>query len=120
MPNNNSFSKNLVRLLRENHISQKELAEKLGVRPSTVSMWITGNSSPRMGIVQQISNILSVSMSDLLELNHDNSKRLDLQMFAEPPCSDTLLETFEQLNNLGKGKAIAYLEDIAGNPKYTK
>ena len=120
MPNNNSFSKNLVRLLKENHISQKELAEKLGVRPSTVSMWITGNSSPRMGIVQQLSDIFSVSMSDLLELDHDNDKHSGLQPFAEPPHSDTLIKAFEQLNNSGKEKAIAYLEDIAGNPKYTK
>ena len=45
-----TFSKNLAELLKNNNINQKELAKKIGVSPSTVSMWVTGNSSPRMDL----------------------------------------------------------------------
>ena len=52
-----TFSKNLAELLKNNNINQKELAKKIGVSPSTVSMWVTGNSSPRMDLLEKIAEL---------------------------------------------------------------
>ena len=61
-----TFSKNLAGLLKNNNISQKELAKKIGVSPSTVSMWVTGNSSPRMDLLEKIAEVFNITPSVLL------------------------------------------------------
>jgi len=61
------FGKNLEYLLNREDILQKDLAKALGVSKSTVSMWITGATSPRMDKVKRIAELLNCSISDLLE-----------------------------------------------------
>ena len=58
-----TFSKNLAELLKNNNINQKELAKKIGVSPSTVSMWVTGNSSPRMDLLEKIAEVFNITPS---------------------------------------------------------
>lgn len=70
-----TFSKNLAELLKNNNINQKELAKKIGVSPSTVSMWVTGNSSPRMDLLEKIAEVFNIAPSVLLtDLSLDSSQ----------------------------------------------
>lgn len=46
-------------------ISQKELAQRLGVSPSAVTNWIKGKNSPDIEMVAEICGALEVSVSDL-------------------------------------------------------
>lgn len=62
----NIFGKNLDYLLRTSGIQQNELANRLGVSKSAVSMWVTGSAVPRMDKVQRITEILNCSINDLL------------------------------------------------------
>ena len=61
------FGKNLEYLLNREGLRQKDLAKALGVTKSAVSMWVTGEASPRMAKVKLISEILNCTVSDLLE-----------------------------------------------------
>ena len=61
------FGKNLDYLLHREGLQQKELAKALGVSKSTVSMWITGQTSPRMDKVKKITELLNCTVSDLLD-----------------------------------------------------
>ena len=69
---NSLFAKNLQFQIERNGLQQKELAEKLGVAPSTVTWWIKGLRTPRMDKVDEMCKILNCTRSDLLT---DTSKR---------------------------------------------
>lgn len=67
------FINNLKKLLLENNMTYKELAEKIGVKASSVSMWMTGNSLPRMGTLDKIADLFSVSVNSLVTI--ENSEK---------------------------------------------
>lgn len=62
------FGKNLNRLLVEKELSQKQLADLVGVRQSTVSDWLTKGAKPRKDdILQKLASVLQVSVAELFE-----------------------------------------------------
>lgn len=61
------FAQNLVRLLEENKISQIDLANKMGVAPSSVSNWCTGEKMPRMDKVEWMAELFGVPVTHLIE-----------------------------------------------------
>lgn len=54
-------------LRKERGISQKELAEQMGVAQSTVSMWESGKNIPDLLTAQKLALIYGVSIEALLE-----------------------------------------------------
>ncbi len=50
------------------HLSQKEIAEKLGVNPSTVSKYMRQNKYPSLDTFANICEILDVSADEILGL----------------------------------------------------
>ena len=68
------FTDNLKKLLSKNNMSYKELAEKLGVKASSVSMWMTGNSLPRMGMLDKIADLFNVSVESLITNTEENEE----------------------------------------------
>ena len=54
-------------LRKEKGFTQKEVAEKLGVSPKTVSKWETGHGFPDVSLVSKLSKIFQVDISKLLE-----------------------------------------------------
>ena len=62
----NEFSKNFSDLLRIRTLTQKQLAEKLNVRPSTVNQWAKGKREPTFDNLLKICLFLDTSPSELL------------------------------------------------------
>ena len=62
----NIFSKNLKALRLEAHISQAELAEKMGVGQRTVSNWELGARQPDYDTLVKIAKYFEVSTDYLL------------------------------------------------------
>ena len=59
---------NLIASLRkEKGRTQKDVAEKLGISPKTVSKWETGNGFPDISLISDLSAVFSVDVSQLLE-----------------------------------------------------
>ena len=47
--------------------TQSELAEKLGVRSSTISQYEKGKRSPNINILKKLAEVLSCTVDDLLD-----------------------------------------------------
>lgn len=63
------FNENL-RLARERKgLSQKEVAEQIGVAKSTYSLYESGNREPNVQTIKKIADILSTSADELLGLD---------------------------------------------------
>ncbi|MEE0865363.1 MAG: helix-turn-helix transcriptional regulator [Clostridia bacterium] len=60
------FNEKLVKLRKENLLSQEELAEKLGVTRQTISKWELEQTTPDMDKLSQISKLFNVSVDELL------------------------------------------------------
>lgn len=53
-------------LLKEKSISQKELANKLNVSPQLITSWTKGRCQPQLDKLTNLSEILQVSIEDIL------------------------------------------------------
>ena len=51
---------------KELDMTQKELAEKLGITDRAVSKWETGRSMPDLSLLQPLSHVLEIDVNDLL------------------------------------------------------
>ncbi len=57
----------LVRLRKSAGLTQKLAADKLGVKQSTISMWESGSSKPRVEMLKKIADVYSCDITQLLE-----------------------------------------------------
>ena len=57
----------IVKLRRQNNLSQEELAEQLGISRQSVSKWENGTSIPDLDKIIRLSNIFGVSTDYLLK-----------------------------------------------------
>lgn len=65
------FNENL-RIARERKgISQKEMAENIGVAKSTYSLYESGNREPNVQTIKKIADILNVSADELLGIDDE-------------------------------------------------
>jgi len=62
------MNSNLRAILKEKNISQKELAEKIGLTESAVSRFINENRIPTGENMLKIANVLDVRVEDLYKL----------------------------------------------------
>ena len=60
------FHSNLVQLRKLNHMSQEDLAEKIGVSRQTLSKWETGESLPDIEKCKQLAELFGVTLDDLV------------------------------------------------------
>jgi transcriptional regulator with XRE-family HTH domain len=71
MKEQDNFIKNLSALLEEEGITQRELAEKIGVTEVTISRYLSGERNPRIEIVSKIANFFNVTVDYLLGINRE-------------------------------------------------
>ena len=55
-------------MLAERMMSNKELAEKLGKDPATVSKWVTNTSQPSLENLIEIARCLDCDLNDLVRM----------------------------------------------------
>ena len=62
----------IVEKRKEKHMSQKELAEYLNITDKAISKWERGLSFPDITILIPLSEVLNVSLYDLLTGGHSD------------------------------------------------
>ncbi len=70
------FAKNLNKYISLNQKQQKEVADDLGINPTTLNMWCNGNSMPNVGKIQKLADYFRIGKSDLT----DEKKETDIDM----------------------------------------
>lgn len=62
---NEIIAANIKKYIKENNITQKELANKIGISPSTMSDYMNFRSNPSHGVIQKIADYFGVLKSDI-------------------------------------------------------
>lgn len=79
-------------ILADRQITNRALADMLGVSEMTVSRWVTNRFQPSMSQFVEISKLLNVDIKDLIEVNPlEISGEMDTETVVRkqyPPLSD--------------------------------
>lgn len=97
----------VIQLLKENNLKQKDLAEYLGTRSSTVSGWKEINRNPSSELIIPICEFFNISANYLLTGENDEN-------FAD----EKLLSTFHQLNEDNQDIVIGEMKKLLKEQKY--
>ena len=65
--NKEIFAKNLAYYLERSGKDQKEVAEVVGVAPSTFNEWMKAKKYPRIDKIEMLANYFGILKSDLIE-----------------------------------------------------
>ena len=83
--------------VKKKNLTQKELADKLGINDKTVSKWETGNGMPDVSLLQPLCEELSINLNELL-----SGERLSEESYngkAEENMMDLAKDAQEGRNN---------------------
>lgn len=86
----NKFGSFLAQLRKEQNMTQSELASKLQVTDKAVSRWERGIGFPDISTLEPLSEVLQVSVLELLK-----SERLDHQEIDSEEASETVIDTIK-------------------------
>lgn len=67
----NNFNENLKAVRERKGLSQKDIAERIGVAKSTYSLYESGNREPNVQNIKKIADVLSVSADELLGIDEE-------------------------------------------------
>lgn len=73
---NNIIATQISYLRNKYGMTQEDLAVKIGVSKQTVSNWETGLKTPRMGAIQNLSDLFNVTKSYIIEGSEDSSNEI--------------------------------------------
>ena len=98
-----SFKKTLTALMRERNMSAAELARRTGLSEAAISGYVNGIKTPRGGVSIKIAEALGVSLDALWQTGFET---------ATDPFERELIKAYRTLDENGKSKLHAYLEDL--------
>lgn len=109
------FSKNLRNLLHLQRLSQKEVADAIGVIPQTFNRWVQGLSLPRMDKVQKLADYFNVRKSALIDplpIEDENVQATKPQNGKPLHLQNTTAVRIPVLGDVAAGIPISAIEDI--------
>lgn len=83
MSDNNKIGKFISKLRKEKGMTQQELGDLLYVTDKAVSKWERGLSLPDVTILNKLADILSVSVSEILDGKRNEKEYIDIDKKIE-------------------------------------
>lgn len=117
---------------KEKNMSQKELAEKIGVSASMIGQYENGLRNPKIETIQRIAYVLDVNTYSLVSSNITQlftgsaQTSIDFDKLEKKLGSlitdreYEIMGLFNKLNESGQQKAIERVEELTEVPKYKK
>ena len=104
-------------------LSQKELAERIGVAPNTFHGYESGKHDPKSNLLIDIAKICGVSVDFLLGIEGNENFGTSCKDGIETLTSDErsrLSISMAQMNKQGRERVEEYAEDLAAGGRYAK
>jgi transcriptional regulator with XRE-family HTH domain len=114
MSTSTDFSYRLKCLLAEKKVSQKELAQHIGVKPNTICDWIKKGTSPKVRQLYAMAEFFEVSFDYLFTGRHDIRNPLVEELTED---EKELLTYFRKLPEREKYVQIGMM--LGASKKYT-
>ena len=108
------FSERLSALRRGAGMTQAELAKKLGISKSSVSMYECGNREPEFDLLEKMADLLQVDMNVLLEplVNNDPELTAYLEALRDRPEMRALFRLSQNATREDVETAVTILEAL--------
>lgn len=100
-------------LRTRSRFTQQELAEKLKVSQSSITMWENGKRQPDIETLEMIADFFNVDMNYLTGVSGRTTRIIDEDRLE-------LLDLFDQLNQKGQSKLLEYAADLVSSNNYVK
>lgn len=118
----NKNGKLLCDLRKAKGLTQKQVADKLGVVPKTVSKWETGHGFPDVSTVSALADILGVSektiLSGDLEQNLESANNMKRTKFYVCPCCGSFLQGTGNGQVVCCGKQLEALKAVSADDEH--
>lgn len=112
------ISERIFELIKDRGMTQKEFSEKTGIPQSTISDWKHKNLNPSSDKIINISQVLQVSVYDLLAASEKNdSNHVDYICIDKNSKESYLIEIYRDLQESQRERLIGYAEALANNLK---
>lgn len=104
------FAKNLRKYMEVRGITQKELAEIIGVSAPTMNDWLQAKKYPRIDKIEKLANYFSILKSDLIEEKTEEQFKMQknnntiASIVIRLRTDQDFFSLVEALNNLDKEK----------------
>lgn len=104
--NRDIFAKNLTYYINRSGKTQKEIAEVMGVAPSTFNNWAKGMKYPRIDKIEKLANFFGVLKSDLIEDKEEMRKNNEIitNIIVKLRADNDFLSLVDTLSKLDKEK----------------
>lgn len=114
---------NIKRLLKENHMTQSDLANKIGIAKSTMSDYMNYRAKPGAGVLEKIASTFGVSKSDIDTTYKDARAEVvngKLVLVNETPIEYEVNKKIPVIGKIAAGTPIETVQDIVDriNPPY--
>jgi repressor LexA len=113
--NKEVFARNLSYYLQRCGRDQKEVAEIVGVAPSTFNEWIKAKKYPRIDKIEILANYFGVLKSDLIE--ESTGKKTSPSEANLSEGEKMLLELFRRVPEDQQTLVLQMIRAALGNPK---
>lgn len=101
--NKKIMASNIKYYMEKNNLTRQDLCNALGVKYTTLTEWIKGNSYPRIDKIELMANYFGISKSDLVEYRHS----VVLDAFSGQIGENSLLNSKDEYYLNDKTKEIA-------------
>ena len=108
-----TFSIRFKELRMSQRLTQDELAKKLKISKSSISMYENGNREPDFEVLELIADYFNVDMNYLLGTTNKTTRILSQKQYE-------LLSMYDQLNEEGQDKVSEYTSDLVASGRYIK
>jgi transcriptional regulator with XRE-family HTH domain len=129
-----TIGEKIQQLRKEKEITQKELAEKLGLAEITIRQYETNKREPKIATLSKIAKILGTGLETFLTddeqslfedmanlyLKSDSNINFLKSSQEHTPQENYLLAKLRELNEKGKKKATDYIDDLTQITEYKK
>lgn len=95
---------NLEKILKDNKITQKELAKEINLTPAGINNYIKGKTEPNIDTLIKIANYFNISLDYLVDRPYSN----DIGFITND--EKELLNNYKKLNKINKIKILAELK----------